>query len=751
VSDTVEGFRIEELLDHRAELRIYRAYDEHIEREVLLRVADAPSAVRLLEDARLIAGVADPGLITVLRAGLTEAGGYAAMAAVSARPLGDVGSLSSEQAVRVATDITGAISALAGGGWRVPITPATVLVDQNDGRVRGILDPLSAMSGHESCLTDADVHASTAELLDLIEQFTHGAPDELSRAVAELRSRGGTSPDELLKAFAALSPPQHQRSRARPRVAALLIGAVVAIGIAVLFLVDRGGSSRPTRSSQTPVARIVGRIPLGLSGQEEPVSIVTLPSSVWVATTAGRLLRIDPVSNQVVGTPIRVAGHHPFSSMVSSGGALYTTDDAGWLLRIDPHTGHVTGRRRLGADLTASAAEGNILWLTSGHGNEGLVLRVNARTLRTLGRPLRALPDPRAIQVQGSRAWVGGYTADADPAVIRIDSKSSGRRAIAFAGVSPVGLTLDGKALWIPDGFAETVSALDATRMRFDRPALLAARSPASVVPVGADLWVVAYAGLGSGPLRLERFDARSGKRTGSTVTLGVGGRLVTVDYGLGSLWVTTAAGLVRLGLGQPRAAVEPSNPPERSPRRLTPGPLPPGVWRPAQFAAPFTFSTSRAGYAWFASYPFSDTVYLSTTHDHFAELAITAPRQIFATDRSLRDVDSPRELLSVLRHNTRLQLSRVRHILIGGRPAWQSDIRVSHAVHHPAVCGPTPCVLEFPLEDATTVLPADDVARIAALRSSGRTLVITESAPADDPAGLATATALLRTFHFNS
>lgn len=743
----VSGFRVEAMLASGGGVRVYRAHDEQLDRAVVLRVAEGASGAVLLEDARRLAAVSSPGLVTVLGAGSIEAGSYAAVADVSARPLSEVGALSSDQAARVAIEIAGAIGALADAGLRAPVTPGAVVVDQTNGFLRAWLDPLRAAPAGASCFTEADAAASTTELLDLIERAVPAPSDELHRAIEGLRSDVSTGPDDLLQALSPLSLPRQPSARGRRRwLAAAAVAGVVAIGVA-LVLYASGGSPRPAPSSRTPGARVVARIPLGLTGQEEPISVAFATHAVWVATTAGRLLRIDPATNQAVGGPIKVAGHHPFSSMVSDDGALYTTDDAGWLLRIDPHTGRVTGRRRFGERLTNSVAEGSGLWLTAAKGQRGFVLRVDARTLRQIGTPLNALPNPGVIQVQGQRAWVGGHTLAGDFEAVRLNAASGERSKTVLVGDLPVGLVLDGSTLWIPDLFDATVSALNANRMVFSRPAFLARRSPAAVLAVDRDLWVSTYSGLESGRVRVERFDSRSERQIGSTVNLGVSAHLITMAHGLGSLWVSTATDLVRLAATTPPPALTPASRLGPSPRALEPGPLAAGAWRTTAFVAPFTFSTPSPAFSWHASYPLSDLVSLTATRDRPDELAILAPHQIFLTDQALRTVGSPLQVLNVLRHNRRVRVGSVQHIVLGGRPALQLELRTRHADSNPSVCGPARCVLLFPVQDATISLGPADVSRVSLLQSSGHTLVILESG--ENRRVFAATAALLQTIHF--
>jgi hypothetical protein len=745
----VGSFRIKELVSSSGDVRVYRARDEQVDRGVLLRVAGEASAGALLEDARRLAAVSHPTLVGVLGASRSETGGYAAAPEVDARPFSEVGSLSSAQAARVAIDIAGAIGALSEAGLRASIDPSTVLVAQNRDGVRGLLDPLRAIAPGQSCLAETDLRASTRELADLIEPVVPVPNQDLRRALAGVRSGVSSGPAELASALAPLAAPQRTAARGarrRPALVAAACLAVVAVGVAFVVHEHSGGTPHATAATrQALAARILARIPLGLGSKEVPFSPVIVGHTLWLATSADRLLRVDTASNQIVGTPIALGAQHPLSAVVASGGKLYTADYAGWLLRIDPRNGRITGRRHLGAHLTAIRASAGVLWVASDEGAKGIVLRVDPGTLRPIGAPMNAVAKPFHIEVQGSRAWVLGGAETGE--VARVDAVS-GERKIVYVGLDPQTTALDGSTLWITDRFIGTVSALGTERMAFTRQALLAPASAHGVLTVGSDVWVTASDGVaGNGRLRVERFDSRSGRHAGGAVVLGK-----SVDtgmtLGLGSLWVTTTTNLIRLAPAAPRPAPEPSARIGPSPHAFVPGPLGAGTWR-ARFVAPFTFSTPA--FAWFGVSVAPDSVTLLAAGERYAELDIDAPRQVFASDGSVRDVRDPARLLKLLRQNARLIVGVVHHVVIGGRPALQFELRARRPVRHPEVCGPRPCVLLYSVRVYTSTLKSGDVGRFSLLRSAGRTIVIAEGGNGEDPAALATTAALLGTIRFTA
>jgi hypothetical protein len=717
----VGTFVVETLVGVDGDVSVLRARDASVDRPVLLRVAHGASARPLLDDARRIAAVSHPALVVLLGAGPTDDdGSFAAVGELDASPLSDAGELTSEEAARVAIDIAGAIDALAAAGARAPISADTVMVTRTPAGVRGFLDPLRAVTPGVSCLSRSDPAASTAELTSILGAFP-------------------------------LSAPRKPASRLRRPALIVVACLVIASAVGVAYEAS-GGSAKRTAVRHVPAARVVARIPLGLPKNEIALSYASsfaqLGSDIWVATSAGRLVRIPSGANQVVGSPIKLAGKHPLQAVVASGGSLYTADYAGWLLRVNPHTRRVTARRHLSEHLDAMVVQAGVLWIVSNDGSKCAVLRVDAATLRPIGRAVNALPDSFQIVVRGSRAWVLAYVGNT-PKVVRVDAVS-GERRVASVGPEANEIALDGGTLWITDRINGTVSALDAERMKFTRPPLLTPRASYGVLPVGGDLWITVTDSLDStGPLRVERFDARSGRPIGDALAVGTHGS--SMLYAFGSLWVFTRTAVVRLAPSNARLEGRQPISASGSPHALRPGPLEEGTWSTPAFAAPFTVST-RA-FVWLASNPQPDSVELDTTSGVDASLSIAAPRQVFATDKLVRKIGTPASLLRLLRTNPHLLVGAVDHIRVGGHPALRFTLRAQRPAHHSEVCGPLACTLLFPVRDATYTVASGEVLRLSLLRAAGRTLVIFEGGGENggNPIGLAESAALLRTVHFTA
>lgn len=740
-------FRLEALVSSARGGQVFRARDDAAGRSVLVRIAEGESGRSLLEDSRRLAAVSHPGLVVVLEASGSDMGAYVAVSDPGAVPVSDGVSLSPEQAARMAIDIAGAIEALAAAGLRAAINASTVLVAETDAGVRGLLDPFRLVELDTPRLLDADPVTSTAELATVTE-FTVPAPSAgLRTAIDRVRSGVASGPAEFAQALAPLAIPRTSLAQPRRRnPAAYIVGAcLAAAGAALVVYVLARGTARPVRTAQVPVARIVARIPLGLSGGEVAGRFAILGHSAWVASSTGRMIQVDLKTREVSGTPVALGGSHPRPVMTAYRGDLYTADSAGWLMRFHPATRQVTARRRLGGSLTAIQAAGNVLWVLMDDGATGKILRVDPLSLRAIGRSIAALPSPRQMVVRGSRSWVLGGSDTGQ--IVRVDAVAHTRR-LTSAGNQIQRVALQGDVVWFPDFANHTVSALDAESMSFHREAIVTPGHPMSVLPLGAELWVASSNALSlQGLLRLDRFDARSGRRSERGVPLGRGVVYAMAPHA-GSIWVLTSTTLIKLEPHAPHRGLESPNPVDhRALRQFRTGPLAAGTWQTTLFAKPLTFSTRE--FAWIGNNSSADSFSIIAARATFAALDVSAPRQVYAPDGSTRNLTTPARLLTEFRRHPHLRVGVVHHVLIGGERALQFKLEATHAGRHPEVCGPVPCELIFPIQEGTNRLEAGHPVRISLVSIAGRVLVFAEDSNAYNPVALRATASLLRTFRF--
>ena len=144
--------------------------------------------------------------------------------------------------------------------------------------------------------------------------------------------------------------------------------------------------------ADAPVARLVATIALNAT----PGSAAVGEGAVWVATTEGDVLRIDPRTSRVVGAPIRFAPSDRRNNVTVrvGAGAVFALDgNRGRIVRIDPRTGRVTLRRTLGGIVSGATVSYRDLWvlrwdLPRGGQPIDELVRLDADTLRSVGKPV---------------------------------------------------------------------------------------------------------------------------------------------------------------------------------------------------------------------------------------------------------------------------------------------------------------------------------------------------------------------------
>ncbi len=118
-----------------------------------------------------------------------------------------------------------------------------------------------------------------------------------------------------------------------------------------------------------PSGRVVARI--AVPGEGDPHSILVTPTAVWIGSSFGRLVRIDPATNRVVASlPIAA------QSMVAQGGLVWVRTSVEFAA-VDPRTNRIV-RRFSHLNRAALAATRDDLWIINGC---SCLERVDPRTL----------------------------------------------------------------------------------------------------------------------------------------------------------------------------------------------------------------------------------------------------------------------------------------------------------------------------------------------------------------------------------
>jgi hypothetical protein len=204
--------------------------------------------------------------------------------------------------------------------------------------------------------------------------------------------------------------------RRAPRLHKTLVVAVLA---AAATCAGTGSTPRSTRPPSAPI----GTSPAPVFDRGRFAAVIPVPGASSIATAdrvlwvhaAGRVVRIDPATNAVVGEPLRVSGYGEATIAVGEGvlwvASVAPGDLAGprgddRVIRIDPATGRrvatITVRW---APLDIAATPGAVWVTNSGDGDS--VTRIDPETSRVAGRPVVTGASPQSLPV-GGRVAVGG-------------------------------------------------------------------------------------------------------------------------------------------------------------------------------------------------------------------------------------------------------------------------------------------------------------------------------------------------------
>jgi DNA-binding beta-propeller fold protein YncE len=181
---------------------------------------------------------------------------------------------------------------------------------------------------------------------------------------------------------------------------------------------------------------------------------------------------------------------------------------------------------------TMAVADGR-LWVRAA----GAVVRVDPRTNRIVGKPLRVPADAEAIAVGDGALWVarvapGDLGTPGKDTVARIDLATGRTVATIPVGRAPLDLVATPGAVWVPNagGGGDSVTRIDPQTNRLaDRPVATGA-SPQSLAAGGGSLWVANH-----DAATVTRIELASGK---VLADIPVPSEPHRVAYGAGAAWV---------------------------------------------------------------------------------------------------------------------------------------------------------------------------------------------------------------------
>jgi YVTN family beta-propeller protein len=267
----------------------------------------------------------------------------------------------------------------------------------------------------------------------------------------------------------------------RPRrlTSLTLVATAALIVVALTFGVFGGGSKvgpgpSPTPSptptltaapSASPSSRaLVPVTPEASVGVVGPQGLAADGQVIWVLTSTGQLVRIDPATN-TAGPAIQLgATTDLYNGIAVDRNGVWATDwDAKTLYRVDPTTSKVVAKIPVGLAPKGVLATGSAVWVADTHG--GAVLRIDPATnklVATITVGPTGNSGPNWLGSGLGSIWVGIPNAST---VVRIDPVTNAIQATITvpAAVTPCGgFAITPTAVWIPSCDGEpTVARID--------------------------------------------------------------------------------------------------------------------------------------------------------------------------------------------------------------------------------------------------------------------------------------------------
>jgi streptogramin lyase len=206
-----------------------------------------------------------------------------------------------------------------------------------------------------------------------------------------------------------------------------------------------------------PVSGAVARRPHGGSSE---VRIRTGGGAVWLADPQTReLTRIDiATGRRIVRRPFG-ARRAPRELAVGAGGVWLVPENGGDLAVADLRDGRVRRRIHTGASTIGDVAPaGRTVWLSAA--GPPMVMRLDARTGRPHGKPVRVGATALDIEATPERAWVDLGNEDTLVGIVA-DATEPGLRAANGGSVFAIALGFG--SVWATNYGSDTVTRLDAT------------------------------------------------------------------------------------------------------------------------------------------------------------------------------------------------------------------------------------------------------------------------------------------------
>jgi hypothetical protein len=179
-----------------------------------------------------------------------------------------------------------------------------------------------------------------------------------------------------------------------------------------------------------------------------PIAVANGFGSVWALDSFGTLTRLAESSAEVEAE-IDVGSSAPYNIWMGAGSVWVADDAGGEVIRIDPVSNEVVGRIPVGDGPASMAFSGGQAWVAN-HRDRGITV-VDTETNEATPLVRMKAGAPERLALLGGRLWVTGRGIDLfglDPATGKVEK-------VVDVGASGIDLVAADGALWVPSRSAE--------------------------------------------------------------------------------------------------------------------------------------------------------------------------------------------------------------------------------------------------------------------------------------------------------
>ena len=459
-------FRVEDEIGHGGMGVVYRASQVSLDRPVALKVISERLSdrdgfrERFVRESRMAASLDHPNVIPVYAAGEEDGVLYIAMRFVDGTDLRALlqaeGGLDPARAAGVVAQVASALDAAHERGLvHRDVKPANILVAARGGGEHAYLTDfgLTKRSTSDSGLTATGEWVGTLDYVapeQVRGENVDGRADIYALGCVLYETLTGQVPyvreDELAKLWAHISDPAPSVLDLAPDTPRALAGVVErcmhkhpserfstagelgrAALAAVPGLADTGARARAAAGRLGARGAGPGATRAGLTS--------VLPAS---GSRARRLARRRPVA--LTAAALLVACVAAVAVLTLSGGDAADNRDAG----AGPPIGTIDARVPVGDSPSGVVLENDSAWVANE--GDGTVSRIDLRTHRVRGEPIRVGKNPGAVAAANGSVWVANFGGGS---VTRIDAESGRVVQTVPVGHGPVDLVVGRESVWV--------------------------------------------------------------------------------------------------------------------------------------------------------------------------------------------------------------------------------------------------------------------------------------------------------------